>query len=229
MTIRVILADDHDDVRASLRVLLERTTDIRVVAEARNGAELVAKTAAHRPDVILVDIRMPEMDGISALRTIKETTGEASAPQAIVLTTYDLDAYIYEALRAGASGFLIKNTSPDDLRRAVRTVHEGNALLDPAVTRRVIEQFAGTRRSSEPPRFDLSSLTSRERDIVRLIADGLSNREIADALFISYWTVKTHVRSILDKVDARDRTQIVIAAYEAEAQSGGPGSGAHPR
>lgn len=199
MTVRVILADDHDDVRASLRILLEREDDIRVVAEARDGAELVAKAAACRPDVLLVDIRMPKMDGLSALHFLKESAGEGESPHAIVLTTYDLDEYIFEALRAGASGFLIKNASPDQLRQAVRTVHQGNALLDPTVTRRVIE---------------------------RLVAKGLSNREIADALYISYWTVKTHIRSILDKIDARDRTQIVIAAYEDDARSGGTGTGA---
>lgn len=226
MTVRVILADDHDDVRASLRILLEREDDIRVVAEARDGAELVAKAAACRPDVLLVDIRMPKMDGLSALHFLKESAGEGESPHAIVLTTYDLDEYIFEALRAGASGFLIKNASPDQLRQAVRTVHQGNALLDPTVTRRVIERFAGTRRSLEAPRFDLSTLTEREREIVQLVAKGLSNREIADALYISYWTVKTHVRSILDKIDARDRTQIVIAAYEDDARSGGTGTGA---
>lgn len=224
MTIRVVLADDHDDVRASLHVLLDRAPDIRVVAEARNGNELLDLVAACRPDVVLVDIRMPELDGISAIREMTESAGDIPAPQAVVLTTYDLDEYIYEALRAGASGFLIKNTTPDELRRAVRTVHEGNALLDPAVTRRVIEQFAGRRREAEPQRFDVSKLTPREWEIVRLIADGLTNREIADALYISYWTVKTHVRSILDKLDARDRTQIVIAACEQDAQQG-PGAG----
>ncbi len=217
MTIRIVLADDHDDVRHALRNIVERERDIRVVGEARSGNELLSECRAHRPDVLLVDIRMPQQDGISALRELYGGPDGDQQPRSIVLTTYNLDDYVYAALRAGASGFLLKNAVPSDIRRAIRLVHEGNALLDPAVTGTVIERFGRESRSAP---LSLDHLTPREREIVELVAQGLNNQEIGSTLSISYWTVKTHIARILEKLDARDRTQIVIAAYEAGIRPG---------
>jgi DNA-binding NarL/FixJ family response regulator len=206
--IRVLLADDQADVRAGIRSLLERTEDITVAGEARDGAEAVTLTAHLRPDVVLMDIRMPGLDGLAATRSIVDTDPEAKV---VVLTTFDLDEYVFAALRAGASGFLLKNAAPADLRRAVRVVAAGQALLDPAVTRRVIERHA--RPASGAAALD--TLTPREREIAGLIAAGLTNEEISRRLVVSEWTVKTHVGHILAKLDARDRVQVVIAVYEA--------------
>jgi DNA-binding NarL/FixJ family response regulator len=208
--IRVLLADDQAEVRAGLRSLLERTDDITVAGEARDGAEAVTLTAHLRPDVVLMDIRMPGLDGLAATRSIVD--GD-SGSRVVVLTTFDLDEYVFAALRAGASGFLLKNAAPADLRRAVRVVAAGQALLDPAVTRRVIERHARPAADVD----SLDTLTPREREIADLIAAGLTNEEIGVRLVVTEWTVKTHVRHILAKLHARDRVQIVIAVYRARA------------
>jgi DNA-binding NarL/FixJ family response regulator len=218
MTIRVLVADDQSMVRAGFRMLLSGEQDIEVVAEASNGLEAVDKAARFRPTVVLMDIRMPELDGLQATRRILAAD---DAARILILTTFDLDEYIYEALRAGASGFVLKDDPPEQLIAAVRTVAAGDALLSPTVTRRVIRQFARSPRHTPPEGFD--ELTAREREILRLIAGGLSNGEIAQELFISDTTVKTHVTHILQKLNLRDRVQAVVLAYqtglfEADAQ-----------
>jgi DNA-binding NarL/FixJ family response regulator len=205
VTVRVLLVDDQPDVRTALRSLLELDGDITVVGEAADGEHGAFLAAELRPDVVLMDVRMPGVDGITATQRL---TGEGT--RVVVLTSFDLDEYVFAALRVGASGFLTKNSAPAELRRAVHLVAAGQALLDPAVTRRVIERF--TRHEPKTRRLDV--LTGREREIVDRIAAGLTNDEIAGALQVSIWTVKTHVGAILRKLDARDRTQIVIAAYE---------------
>jgi DNA-binding NarL/FixJ family response regulator len=205
VTVRVLLVDDQPDVRAALRSLLELDPAIAVVGEAGDGEHAAFLAAELAPDVVLMDIRMPGVDGLTATARLAGT-----GTRVVVLTSFDLDEYVFAALRAGASGFLVKNAPPDDLHRAVHVVAAGQALLDPAVTGRVIERFA--RRGPGPGR--LRVLTAREREIVRHIAEGLSNDEIAAALQLSVWTVKTHVGAILRKLGARDRTHIVIAAYE---------------
>jgi len=210
MTIRVLVADDQSMVRAGFRMLLAGEDDIDVVAEARNGLEAVDKAARFAPTVILMDIRMPELDGLEATRRI---IAADSAARILILTTFDLDEYVYEALRAGASGFVLKDDPPEQLIAAVRTVAAGDALLSPAVTRRVIRQFTRKPRA-EPPR-GVDELTARERDIFRLIAEGLSNPEIAQRLYISETTVKTHVTHVFQKLDVRDRVQAVVLAYQA--------------
>ena len=209
--IRVLLVDDQPTVRSALRTLLERTEDIAVIGEARDGAEAVARAAQLDPDVVLMDIRMPGTDGLSATRDIL-ARGDAR-PRVIVLTTFDLDEYVFAALRAGASAFLLKNTAPQELRRAVRLVAAGQGLLDPAVTRRVIERYAAPAPAHRAA--SLENLTNREREVANLIAAGLTNEEISTRLTVSEWTVKTHVRHILTKLQARDRVHIVIAVYEA--------------
>jgi len=206
---RVLLADDQAAVRSGLRALLELRGDIVVVGEARHGAEAVELAGHLRPDVVLMDVRMPTMDGITATAAITSAPGEAG-PRVLVLTTFDLDEYVFAALAAGASGFLLKNTPPAELRRAVAVVADGQALLDPAVTRRVIERHVQPRTTTE-----LRGLTARELEVARLIAAGLTNEEISQRLVLSGWTVKTHVRHILAKLGARDRVQVVIAVYEA--------------
>ena len=210
MTIRVLVADDQSMVRAGFRMLLAGEDDIDVVAEARNGLEAVDKAARFAPTVILMDIRMPELDGLEATRRI---IAADSAARILILTTFDLDEYVYEALRAGASGFVLKDDPPEQLIAAVRTVAAGDALLSPAVTRRVIRQFTRKPRA-EPPR-GVDELTARERDIFRLIAEGLSNPEIAQRLYISETTVKTHVTHLFQKLGVRDRVQAVVLAYQA--------------
>ena len=209
MTIRVLVADDQSMVRAGFRMLLAGEEDIEVVAEASNGLEAVDKARRFTPEVILMDIRMPELDGLEATRRILEADG---ATRILILTTFDLDEYIYEALRAGASGFVLKDDSPEQLLAAIRTVAAGEALLSPTVTKRVIEKFAGMERP-EPPK-NLDELSERERDVFRLIARGLSNGEIAQELYISETTVKTHVTHILQKLGLRDRVQAVVVAHE---------------
>jgi DNA-binding NarL/FixJ family response regulator len=203
MKIRVLIADDQSMVRAGFRMLLSGEQDIEVVAEARDGLEAVAKAARFDPTVVLMDIRMPELDGL-------ESTDHGA--RILILTTFGLDEYVYEALKAGASGFVLKDDPPEQLIAAVRTVAAGEALLSPAITKRVIKQFAQLRRP-DPPK-ELDHLTARERDILRLIASGLSNAEIGDQLHISETTVKTHVTHILQKLSLRDRVQAVVLAYQ---------------
>jgi DNA-binding NarL/FixJ family response regulator len=209
MTTRVLVVDDQSMVRAGFRMLLGSQSDIEVVAEASNGLEAVDKAARFRPTVVLMDIRMPELDGLEATRRILAADGKA---RILILTTFDLDEYVYEALRAGASGFVLKDDPPEQLLAAIRTVAGGEALLSPAITKRVIEQFTRIPRPA-PPR-ELEDLTERELDVFRLIARGLSNAEIGEELYISETTVKTHITHILQKLNLRDRVQAVVLAYE---------------
>jgi DNA-binding NarL/FixJ family response regulator len=207
--IRVVIADDQGMMRAGLRSLLDGERDIEVVAEAGDGEAAVSAVRQHRPGVALLDIRMPKLDGIAATRLL---VAEQTAPRILILTTFDLDEYVFAALRAGASGFLLKDAPAEHLVEAVRAVARGDALLDPAVTRRVIEAFA---RLPDVPRSDqLESLSSRELEVLELLARGMSNAEIAKALFLGEATVKTHVSNVLAKLGLRDRVQAVIAAYE---------------
>ncbi|MEV4175317.1 response regulator transcription factor [Nonomuraea sp. NPDC049709] len=205
--IRVVIADDQALLRGSFRVLVDSEPDLEVVGEAATGAEAVAVALEERPDVVLMDVRMPEMDGIEATRRIKDVA------RVLVVTMFDLDAYVYDALRAGASGFLLKDTPPADLLAAVRVVAGGEALLAPTVTRRLIEEF--TRTPVLPRVKGLEGVTEREREVLMLIARGLSNGEIAAYLQVSLATVKTHITRLLAKLEARDRAQLVIAAYES--------------
>ena len=207
--IRIVVADDQPLVRTGLRMILDAEPDIDIVAEASNGNEAVAAAAAHAPDVILMDVRMPELDGIEATRAI---TAVDEPPRVLVLTTFDLDEIVYDALRAGASGFLLKDAPEDRLIGAIRVVADGGSLFAPSVTRRLIEEFA---RRPEKPAHDLADLTERENEVLRMIARGLSNAEIATELFVSENTVKTHVARILMKLGLRDRVQAVVVAYES--------------
>jgi DNA-binding NarL/FixJ family response regulator len=209
--IRVVLVDDQHLVRAGLRALLERAEDITVVGEAEDGASGFALVAAQCPDVVLMDVRMPGTDGLAATRWIV-TDERLRAVQVIVLTTFDTDDYLFEAIRIGAAGFLLKDTGPDELRRAVRLVHGGDALLSPSVTRRVM---AGAARSMPAlPAGRLAGLTERERDVLAEVGAGRSNEEIARRLYISSATARTHVSRLLSKLDVRDRCQLVVLAYE---------------
>ena len=210
MSIRVLVVDDQSMVRAGFRMLLGGEADIEVVAEASNGLEAVEKAERFHPTVVLMDIRMPELDGLEATRRILATN---PAARILILTTFDLDEYIYEALRAGASGFVLKDDPPEQLIAAVHTVAAGDALLSPAVTKRVIEQFTHIPQSTAPRGLD--ELTERERDILKLIAEGLSNSEIGERLYISETTVKTHVTHVLHKLNLRDRVQAVVLAYQS--------------
>jgi len=210
VSIRVLVADDQSMVRAGFRMLLSREDDIEVVAEASNGLEAVDKAARFRPTVILMDIRMPELDGLEATRRILAADDTA---RILVLTTFDLDEYVYEALRIGASGFVLKDDPPEQLLGAIRIVAGGDALLSPAITKRVIKQF--TRMPQASPPKQLEELTEREVEVFRLITRGLSNAEIGQELYISDTTVKTHITHILQKLDLRDRVQAVVLAYEA--------------
>ena len=209
MTIRVLVADDQSMVRAGFRMLLAGEEDIEVVAEASNGLEAVDKAARFHPTVILMDIRMPDLDGLEATRRILARDNGA---RILVLTTFDLDEYVYEALRAGASGFVLKDDSPEQLIAAIRTVAAGEALLSPTVTKRVIQKFAQTSRPAPPQ--EINDLSEREQDVFRLMTRGLSNGEIAKELFISETTVKTHVTHILQKLNLRDRVQAVVLAHQ---------------
>ena len=209
MTVRVLVADDQAMVRAGFRMLLSGQPDIEVVAEASNGLEAVDKAARFRPTVVLMDIRMPELDGLEATRRI---LADDETARILILTTFDLDEYVYEALRAGASGFVLKDEPPEQVLGAVRTVAGGDALLSPAVTKRVIKQFARIPQPAPPP--ELEQLTDRELDVFRLISRGLSNAEIGQELYISDATVKTHITHILQKLNLRDRVQAVVLAYE---------------
>jgi DNA-binding NarL/FixJ family response regulator len=210
VSIRVLVADDQSMVRAGFRMLLSGEVDIEVVAEAGNGLEAVEKASRFRPTVVLMDIRMPELDGLEATRRILAADEGA---RVLILTTFDLDEYVYEALRAGASGFVLKDDPPEQLLAAIRTVARGEALLSPAVTKRVITQFTRIPRPAPPK--ELEELTERELDVFRLIARGLSNAEIAQELYISDTTVKTHITHILQKLKLRDRVQAVVLAYQA--------------
>jgi DNA-binding NarL/FixJ family response regulator len=211
--IRVVLADDQALVRAGFRALLDAQEGIEVVGEATDGDEAVQLARRHRPDIVLMDIRMPGVDGLEATRTIAADAA-LDGVRIVILTTFDLDEYVFEALRVGASGFLVKNTEPDELIHAVHAVAAGNALLSPGVTKRLVTEFAA--RAKAPtlaPEFDM--LTDREREVVRLVAEGLSNDEIAERLVVSPATAKTHVSRAMIKLGARDRAQLVVFAYES--------------
>lgn len=210
---RVLLADDHEMVRAGFRIILGSQPDIEIVGEAATGAEALARAAELVPDVICMDVQMPDIDGLEATRRI--VADEAVASAVLILTTFDRDDYLFEALQAGASGFLLKNSTPEQLIDAVRVVAAGDALLAPAVTRRVIERFAGEAgaASAEAP-ASLATLTDREAEVLQLVAQGLSNAEIAARLFVGEATVKSHVSKVLQKLGLRDRIQAVVWAYE---------------
>ena len=210
MTIRVLVADDQSMVRAGFRMLLGGEEGIEVVAEASNGLEAVDKAARFEPEVVLMDIRMPELDGLEATRRILSAD---SAARVLILTTFDLDEYVYEALRAGASGFVLKDDPPEQLIAAIRTIAAGDALLSPSVTKRVVERFSRIPHLAPPKELD--ELSEREREVFRLVAHGLSNAEIGEELYISETTVKTHVTHILSKLGLRDRVQAVVLAYRS--------------
>jgi DNA-binding NarL/FixJ family response regulator len=229
MNIRVLVADDQSMVRAGFRMLLSNEPDIEVVDEASNGLETVEKAARLHPTVVLMDIRMPALDGLEATRRILAAD---DAARVLILTTFDLDEYVYEALRAGASGFVLKDDPPEQLLAAIRIVAKGEALLSPAITKRVIEKF--TRIAPPQPPRELDELTERELDVFRLIARGFSNAEIGQKLYISDTTVKTHITHILQKLNLRDRVQAVVLAHETrvfgdhtDATSAGDEGGAH--
>ncbi|MFB7250861.1 response regulator [Microbacterium sp. NPDC056234] len=216
MTIEVLIADDQAMVRAGFAALLDAHDGIRVTGQAANGAEAVTLSARLDPDVILMDVRMPELDGIQATRRILGTSYPAAkAPRIIMLTTFDIDDYVYDALQAGASGFLLKDALPEELVQAVRVVAAGDALLAPSVTRRMIAQFAAQKPRASNATLRLTELTEREREVLVLIGQGRSNGEIGRELFIAEQTVKTHVGKVLAKIGARDRVQAVIFAYDA--------------
>jgi DNA-binding NarL/FixJ family response regulator len=211
--IRVLLADDQALVRAGFRALLDAQPDIEVVGEAGDGAEALRLVAECAPDVVLMDIRMPGVDGLAATRQIA-ADGRLASVRVVILTTFGLDEYVFEAIRSGASGFLVKDTEPDELVQAVRVVAGGDALLSPSVTRRLIQEFAAR---AKPPATAAAmvELTNREREVVALVAEGLSNEEIAERLFISPATAKTHVSRAMRELGARDRAQLVVLAYES--------------
>jgi DNA-binding NarL/FixJ family response regulator len=214
MNIRVGIADDQAIIRDGLRVQVSRSDDLEFVGEASNGEQAVALARQQRPDVLLMDVRMPVLDGIEATRRIIADTA-TKAVRVVVLTTFDLDDYVYGALRAGASGFLLKDATPEELRSAIRVVAEGGALITPNVTRRLIAEFAARPGTGRPNRRITDLLTEREAEVLVLVGRGLSNAEIADRLVLSPLTAKTHVSRILTKLGLRDRAQLVVAAYES--------------
>ncbi|MFJ9666362.1 response regulator [Streptomyces sp. NPDC101219] len=220
--IRVLLADDQTVVRAGFRALLDLTDDLVVVAEAADGVQAVELARTTRPDVVLMDIRMPRTDGLEATRRIGADRA-LDAVRVLVLTTYEADEYVFEALRAGAAGFLLKDIDPDDLRAAIRTVSAGRSLLAPAVTRRVIEEFARLKAPEVQARRRLDPLTDREREVLALVGRGLSNDEIGRRLLMSPLTAKTHVSRVMAKLGARDRAQLVVTAYETGLVRAGEG------
>lgn len=222
-SLKVLIADDQALVRSGFRMLVESAADLEVVGEAATGAEALELARSLAPDVVLMDIRMPQMDGIEATRAIVSDPA-TSEVRVLVLTTFDLDEYVFEALRAGASGFLLKDTDPDDLLEAVRVVAAGDALLAPSITRRLIAEFASRPPAPSHTSGDLADLTEREREVLTLVGRGLSNGEIATELFISPATAKTHVSRVMMKLAARDRAQLVVIAYESGLVS--PGSAA---
>ena len=214
MTIRVLIADDQALVRAGFRMIVDAQADMQVVGEAGDGIEAIEMTRRLLPHVVLMDIRMPNLDGIEATRRITELQA-ANPPRVVILTTYDLDEYVFEALASGASGFLLKDVPPEDLVRGVRVAAAGEALLAPSVTRRLVEEFARRPPAGSAAATRLDVLTEREVGVLRLVARGMSNVEIAGTLFVGESTVKTHVGHILEKLGLRDRVQAVIVAYEA--------------
>ena len=220
MTIRVVLADDQALVRAGFRLILEAEDDLEVVGEASDGEQAIAVTSRLQPDVVLMDIQMPKLDGIEATRRVGQEAAIRS--RVLILTTFEQDEYVFEALRAGASGFLLKNAPPEELVQAVRIVAAGDALLAPSITRRVIEDF--TQRSA-PPKYErsLELLTERELEVLRLLATGMSNAELAAELFLGEGTIKTHVSHVLSKLGLRDRVQAVVFAYESGLARPGQG------
>jgi len=209
-TVRVALADDQGLIRAGFRALIEAEEGLEIVGEAATGREAVAVARRSRPDVMLMDIRMPDGDGLEATRDIARL---GPVPRIIILTTFGLDEYIVEAIRAGAAGFLVKDTEPAELLRAIRAVHDGDALLSPPVTRQVMDLLKGQGRSSAPR--SLAEITEREREVLALVGEGLNNAEIAERLYITPLTAKTHVSRIMGKLGCRDRAQLVVAAYES--------------
>jgi RNA polymerase sigma factor (sigma-70 family) len=224
VSVRVLVADDQALVRAGFRKILEGDDAIEVVGEAADGDEAIELARKLDPDVVLMDIRMPTLDGIAATRTLAERSNER--PRVLMLTTFALEEYVYDALRAGASGFLLKDAPPEQLVAAVHVVSRGDALLDPAITKTVIAEFTRKPSARRELAAKLDELTAREREVFRLVAAGLSNAEIARELVVSEGTVKTHVARVLLKLDLRDRVQAVVYAYESgETQAGGPGAG----
>jgi DNA-binding NarL/FixJ family response regulator len=211
--IRVLLADDQELVRAGFRMILESQDDIEVVGEAGDGDEAVQLARRHRPDIALMDIRMPGIDGLAATRTITADDRLADV-RIVILTTFELDEYVFEAIRTGASGFIVKSTKPVELLQAVRAVAAGDALLSPSVTRRLIGEFAARTRGA-PPLPALDALTEREREVMALVAEGMTNGEIAERLVVSPLTAKTHVSRAMVKLGARDRIQLVVLAYQS--------------
>jgi DNA-binding NarL/FixJ family response regulator len=221
VTVRVVIADDQQLIRAGFRMILAPEVDIEVVGEASTGAEAVALARDLSPEVVLMDIRMPEMDGIEATRRILAPNREPK-PRVLILTTFDLDEYVYDALRAGASGFLLKDVPPHQLTAGIRTVGDGDALLAPTITRRLIEEFAAA-RAPVTPAAGIDELSPRELEVFRLLATGMSNREIAARLVVGETTVKTHVTRILTKLQVRDRVQAVVLAYDTGLVTPGQG------
>jgi DNA-binding NarL/FixJ family response regulator len=215
MTVRVLIADDQALVRAGFRMILDAEDDLEVVGEASDGLAAVDAARRLKPDVVLMDIRMPELDGIEATRRVLAADDSDGGPKVLMLTTFDLNEYVYDALRAGASGFLLKDVPPEQLADGIRVVAGGDALLAPSITRRLIQEFAQAGPPSGPPPPGLDELTARELEVFKLVARGLSNAEIAAELIVSETTVKTHVARMLMKLGLRDRVQAVVLAYEA--------------
>lgn len=224
MTVRVLLADDQPLVRVGLRALIEAEGDMEVVAEAANGRELLEQASRAQPDVVVADIRMPEMDGLEATRRLAADP-ELAASRVLILTTFEVDEYVFEALRAGASGFLLKDEEPGELLRAIRVVAAGDSLLSPSVTRRLVETFAARPAAVAPNLALLRELTEREREVVALVGSGLANEEIAARLFMSPATARTHVSRAIGKLGARDRAQLVVFAYETGLVAPGKAGG----
>ncbi len=214
MSIRVLLVDDQELVRTGFRMVLAGEEDIEVVGEAANGQDAVASAAKTRPDVIVMDIRMPVMDGVEATRRLAGAAGESRGPRILVLTTFDTDEHVMDALRAGASGFLLKDVTPSEFVAAIRIVAAGDALIAPSVTRRLLDRFARLPAPEDRAGEALGQLTERELEVLVLVAEGLSNREIAERLVLAEPTIKTHVSHLLLKLDLRDRAQLVVLAYE---------------